>query len=1270
MRRVVQVALAAAVLAGWGAGYGVGQAPAAGTSAALDAGQQAPVGVAGGMTPGAVVRMIEGTVVAGTVPLPGVAVTATNTVSGKEYATTTDISGQYAMKIPEDGRYVVKVELAAFAATPKEVVVSATHADGGVPIQTADFGMELASRYVLPPAAAPVLAMGKTPAAPVVPTVGAVKPSVSVATAAPPARRASRQQRNGMQSLSLQQNDPLAADASLASSGGQGAQLPPITGDASSTDSVTVSGTQGQMNGLAGFSQDDIQQRMQQGLAEARAQGVDPTTAMAGMFGGMMAGPFGGGGLGGPGGGRGGFGGGGGGGRGGGGGGGGRGGGGGGSGAFRNFNPSEPHGSVFYQGGNSALNSSTWRNLASDVPEPHFTANPSSYSNRFGVTAQVVPYIPYLTQPDVRNTLFFNLTGQKNLSPAEYNGRVPTALERAGNFSQTFQNVAGVLTPVTLYDPKTGLPISGNNLANATTPLSPVAQALLAYYPTCNVNCTSTDPSVSNYQTISNAGNNNVAVNMRYMRLLGPKPAQNQFGRFGGGRRGGGGGPGGPPVLRQNINIQYAYSHAASDARALFLPLGGSTESNGYSLNTGYTISYGRFRNSSSLNWNRSQAETKNYFTDTPNNPTAEAGINVPNMASSLPDPRFYNGLPNIGITNFAGLATTTPVQSISQTISYSDNIAWRRKKHNFQWGFDIRRVHADSVGGNNPLGSLTFNGYATSSPASQVAGTSGQNGNGSGFADFLLGLPETTSIQAGLHKIYLRENVYDGYANDDFRLLSNVTIEFGLRYEYFGPFTEKNGRLVNIDHDASFTHFDLVLPGAQGTYGGQYPTSLVNPDKTMFAPRVGLAWAPKWKYTKNMVVRGGYGSNYNTGQYRVFANKMSEQAPFATTQNNTALTPTAANPAPAPTGCTTTQQAYTYTDAAGQTVTRPATAANLLLANGFGCSTAQAINDNWGVDKNYRLGMVQVWNVNLQKTFGLGIVMNLGYSGQMARNLDVVGSPNGSPNGVTTPGIAAFDYEESQAWLRSNSGVVSLQKRMQKGVALGATYTYSHAIDNASGVGGAVGTPIQNFYNLAAEEGNSSFDQRHNLTGNWVYELPFGPNRAFLNAGGIRAKLFDGFSISGSFTFGSGSYFTPSYTGNQSESSSANTFQQRPNRNYATTTKGPGDLKEWFNTAAFVCPVSGATSPTCPTAGGVVQYGNASPGSIEGPGTVSTNASLSRTVQLGETRSFEARVTANNVFNTVQYSGISTTLNASTFGQVTSAAAMRSLGVQARYRF
>jgi hypothetical protein len=152
-------------------------------------------------------------------------------------------------------------------------------------------------------------------------------------------------------------------------------------------------------------------------------------------------------------------------------------------------------------------------------------------------------------------------------------------------------------------------------------------------------------------------------------------------------------------------------------------------------------------------------------------------------------------------------------------------------------------------------------------------------------------------------------------------------------------------------------------------------------------------------------------------------------------------------------------------------------------------------------------------------------------------------------------------------------------------------------------------------------------------------------------------AKVLDGFSVSGSFTFGTGNYFTPTYSNSQSESVSGNTFTERPNRVFTQALVGPGRLGEFFNTAAFAAPASG-------------QYGTASQGSIEGPGTVSINAALSKTVPLSGTSSFEARVQATNVFNTVQYSGINTNESSPTFGTVTSAAAMRALLVVARYRF
>ena len=1165
---------------------------------------------------------IRGTVTTGqaksAIPLPGVAVTATNTLTGKKYATTTDTTGAFSMTIPRTGRYVVRAELAAFATLTQEVRITAEAHD-----QTTAFDLQLASR------------------------AAAQQAAESGATAA---RTLAAAFGRGTQSLAV--TSGLDADTSDASTGAANAGIPSLAnlGAANtSADSVAVSGVAGTTNGLAGISEDDLRDRIQSAMQERGGGGPggqpspDQINAVVGMLGGLIAGGGFGGGPGG--GGPGGFGGGGRGGRGG--------GGGGGGGAFRNFNPAQPHGSIFYTGANSALNSAQW------LPDLLPQTKPYSYTNRYGVTLAGSPYIPGLTRPNTKQFVFINLTGQKNLNATNLSPvRVPTALERTGNFSQSFQRVNNALVPVTLYNPATGLPISGNNLANSPTPISQQALNLLSYYPLPNINTTSTDPTVYNYQTVTNAGNNNVAINTRYIRQLGQAatPADRRGGG-GAGNRGNRANANTPPVLHQNINVSYNYSHNAQDIRNIFQPLGGGSETDGNALTAGYTASYGRLSNNASLTWNRNDAKTRNYFTDTANNPTASAGISIPNQSNGFADPRFYNGVPSLAITNFASLSNITPVQTISQTISFSDFVSWRHKKHNMRFGLDIRRVHADSIGGDNPLGQFTFSGYATSNPGDQVAGLGGQN-SGSGFADFLLGLPTSTKLQAGLNKIYLRENVYDWYVQDDFRILPQLTLNYGLRYEYFAPYTEKNNHLVNLDHTADFSQVAAVQPNQTGPYQGGFNSSLVNPDRTMFAPRLGFAYRPKNSgLTKNTVIRGGYGINYNTGQFATFARNLAFQAPFAATQTNTVPTSTTTNSTPSATGCTTTQTAYTYTNSSGATVSRPATNANLLLANGFGCANLTSIQNNYAVDKNYRLGLVQVYNLNIQKTVLTGTVLNLGYNGSKGANLDVQGSPNSTPAGVTTPGVSPFVYESSVAGSHSNQLIASVQRRQQKGVALGLTYVYSHTIDNASSIGGTSATTVQNFRRLDLEEANSSFDQRHNLTGNWLLELPFGPNRAFLNKGTLASKLLDNFSLSGTITAASGTYFTPQYSGSQTEASSGNDYTQRPNRVFTQPIQGSGHLLNFFNTAAFTAPASAS-------------YGSASRNSIEGPGTLTTTAALSRTVPLGDTRSFEARITASNVFNTVQYSTINTTVNSATYGQVLNAAAMRAINFYARYRF
>jgi hypothetical protein len=1121
---------------------------------------------------------IAGTVKAGPVPLPGVSVTATNTLTGKKYATTTDINGSFAMTIPRNGRYVVKAELAAFATETKEVLINA----GGQPKQVAEFALQLASR------------------------AQEQETRQAATTNAGLAR--------GVQALSVTGNGFETADANATvGADNAGSQLPSLAGlggDAAGSDSVTVNGAMGQTNGLAGYSEDDIRQRVQDALAQAQRQGGaagDMANAVVGMLGGMMGGGGFGGAGGGGGGGRGGRG----------------GGGGGGGGGFRGFNPTQPHGAVFYQGGNGALNAAPF-SVAAALGEPGAqVVKPSSMSNRFGVSFTGSPSIPGLVKANTKQFIFFNLTGQRNITPQIFNGTVPTLAERSGDFSAL---------PLTLYDPKTGSPIPGNNLKNAQTPISPQALALLSFYPAPNV--PDAGPR-NNYQTVTNGGVNMTSAALRYVRNFGQS---NGFGR--GAQRTQRANA--PKALRQNINFNGSYSHSASDVRNIFLPLGGTTYSDGYGVTAGYTVGYGRLTNNASINWNRSHAVRQNYFTNGPANPGSDAGVLVGN--STIQSNPFYFGVPSLsfgGSNAFTNLTNTPPSDVINQTISFSDFVSYSHKKHNMRYGVDIRRVHADSIGGaqNNllgavpstPLGSFSFTGYATQNPAANCTSSATVTcpvvpSSGFGFADFLLGMPQQAQVQAGLSKTYLRANVFDWYAQDDWRARANLTFNFGLRYEYFSPYVEKNDRLVNLDHNADFTEVQAVEPGQSGTFSGGFPRSLVNPDRSMYSPRVGFAYRPKSKFFKETVIRGGYGINYNTGQYATIARQLANQQPFAVTQTNIA----------GQQGCPMLGQ--------------------FTLAGAFNCSNA-AVQSNFSANLNYRLGHVQIWDLDIQKSLPMGIVANIGYDGSTGGDLDMVRAPNRTATGVLNSGAQPFAYEDSLGYSRFEALRVNVRKRMQKGISLQGTYQYGHSIDNASSIGGSAQSVAQNDLDLNAEEANSSFDVRHKLTGNWVFELPFGPNRALLSKGGFWSKALDGFSVSGDFSFATGNYFTPNYLLTVQETASGSSSSLRPNRNFSVPIAGAKQIGNWFNPAAFTTPAAG-------------QFGTASRNSIEGPGIKVVDASLSRTVALGDTRSFEARVTAANALNIVQFSGINSTLNSSTFGQITGAAQMRTLTVIARYRF
>jgi hypothetical protein len=377
-------------------------------------------------------------------------------------------------------------------------------------------------------------------------------------------------------------------------------------------------------------------------------------------------------------------------------------------------------------------------------------------------------------------------------------------------------------------------------------------------------------------------------------------------------------------------------------------------------------------------------------------------------------------------------------------------------------------------------------------------------------------------------------------------------------------------------------------------------------------------------------------------GQYASFATRLAHEPPFANEQTNQEA-----------------DAAGTPTSACERTV--PATC--LTLASGF--AAANTIG-NYALDPHYQLPYVEAWNLDVQKRLPWAIVLNVGYNGSKGNHLDITSAPRATPSSpLTNPGNVIFTYDQAAAFSKFTAGTVRVNKGLTHGVSLGANYQYSHLIDNAGSEGGTAGVSVQNWQNLNGEEGNGSLDVRHQVSGTYDYELPFGKDKLLLTTG-TAAHILEGLSVSGSFTFATGLPLTPSYSAAVLSVACGTAGTFRPNLTGVSINQGSRSIRQWFNPAAFAEPAATAASAQYPC--GV--FGNAPRNPITGPGKVQNNMSLSKTASLGDTRSLEVRATINNVFNTVQYAGVDTNVASPTFGQVTSLAATRSFQFTARFRF
>jgi hypothetical protein len=319
-------------------------------------------------------------------------------------------------------------------------------------------------------------------------------------------------------------------------------------------------------------------------------------------------------------------------------------------------------------------------------------------------------------------------------------------------------------------------------------------------------------------------------------------------------------------------------------------------------------------------------------------------------------------------------------------------------------------------------------------------------------------------------------------------------------------------------------------------------------------------------------------------------------------------------------------------------------------------------VTNNFAVDPNYRLGYVQIWNLDIQRQLPAGIVMNLDFNGSKGTRLDV-------ERAITIAGVQPFTYESSAANSVFHSGSIRVRKRMAHGIALSGTYVYSKSIDDASSIGGGTTVVAQNPFDIAADRGLSSFDQRHKFTGNWIYELPFGENHRFAQKGPL-SHILEGWQWSGDFTIASGLPFTPRVLGNTFDITRGVSGSLRANATGAPISLSNPSTLEWFNTAAFCSPSnSPGSAAACVNPNGT-SFGDAGRNIIQGPGQITVDMNFGKTITIRESRALELRIQAANVFNTVHFAAINTVVNSLTYGEVTSAGSMRRITLLARFRF
>lgn len=552
------------------------------------------------------------------------------------------------------------------------------------------------------------------------------------------------------------------------------------------------------------------------------------------------------------------------------------------------------------------------------------------------------------------------------------------------------------------------------------------------------------------------------------------------------------------------------------------------------------------------------------------------------------------------------------PRDRLNQLWQVSDNISLRLGAHNMKAGALIARRNWTFDEAVNPRGSFVFNGTVTA-----AAGTTGAQDNQ--FADFLLGLATSAGVSVDPFATRMNNWWHAYYFQDDWKVTPNLTVNWGLRYEYYAPPVQR-GKATNFDLNG-------FVPVRQTFHGfpdiadtSDRPASLVYADRNDFGPRFGFAYqVPKMR---DLVIRGGYGMYY-TPEITNSWTTLTLNPPIVKTF---AFTGNASNPV-----------------RVDQAFASQGTAAVGLFGSG-------------ALDPNIRTSYTQQWNFTIQKKLPGQLFVDAGYVGSKGTRLTTAFDGNRpiqviTPS-TTTPSIAsrrpfqgfdAINTTKSIANSTYHSLQLKVERRTSQGLSLIGAYTFSKSLSNAdiSSVGGGTFLAgIQDYFNLAGSKSPSIFDIRHRLSIAGIYDVPL--FRSHSNPA-VRA-LIGGWQLGTIITAQTG--FAAALTGVVDTTGTG--ISSRPDAVAGQTAMLSRDQRtraRWFNTAAFARPQLG-------------QFGTAARHPIYLPGMVQVDASANKNFRLFESHTVQFRAEFFNFFNHVNLGspGLSIT-DLNNFGRVTSTA-------------